>query len=340
MRWRRPRIEDGFTLVELLVVIAIVGILVALLLPSVQSARRAARRVHCTNNLKQLGLANIQHHDSQGHFPSGGWGEAWIGFSGRGSGPNQPGGWAYSILPHLEEGALHDLEDGLQELERADARAERLSTPVPAFVCSERRPGSAWPIAGYFLGSESIDRPHLAQPRGSSRIELAARSDYAMNLGSSFVTSCQGPESLELGDRGVFPCPDVRKFNGIAHLRSRVRMQQVTDGLTHTYLVGEKFLSPLHYEDGLAIGDNETLYTGFSSDLYRATRLDLPPTRDQEKPRSFLGDWRYGSAHPDSFQMAFCDGSVRSLTYDIDAAIHMENGSRGPAFLLLPSRPQ
>ena len=74
-----PSCRRGFTLVELLVVIAIIGILVALLLPAIQAAREEARRIQCVNHLKQLSLGMLTHESGTGHYPTGGWGFAWIG---------------------------------------------------------------------------------------------------------------------------------------------------------------------------------------------------------------------------------------------------------------------
>src|SRR5262245_41163640 len=94
----------GFTLVELLVVVAIIGILVALLLPAIQSARESARKAQCADNIKNLTLAALNHHDVIRHFPTGGWGWSWVGDPDRGFGKDQTGGWMFNILPFIEEG--------------------------------------------------------------------------------------------------------------------------------------------------------------------------------------------------------------------------------------------
>src|SRR5262245_40847933 len=118
---KRIREHDGrraFTLVELLVVIAIIGILVALLLPAIQSAREAARRSQCQNNLKQVSLAFMNFESSQKQLPSGGWGFLWTGDPDMGNGEKQPGGWAYTLLPYLEDSAVFGIGKGLNATQR------------------------------------------------------------------------------------------------------------------------------------------------------------------------------------------------------------------------------
>src|SRR5947208_1767976 len=106
LRLGRGRLRRGFTLVELLVVIAIIGVLVALLLPAVQAAREAARRMKCQNNLKQFGLALHNYHDAYGRMPASYY-RAWPTSLGATFGT--PGwGWGAMILPRLEQQALFD----------------------------------------------------------------------------------------------------------------------------------------------------------------------------------------------------------------------------------------
>jgi len=122
----------GFTIVELLVVIAIINILMALLLPAVQSAREAGRRISCANNLKQIGLAFQLHHDAYKHFPSGGIVREYPNMTSSGqpySGVRQTGGWAFQILPHLEEDAIYHSND-LNVIR---------STTISLYFCSSRR---------------------------------------------------------------------------------------------------------------------------------------------------------------------------------------------------------
>ncbi len=126
----------GFTLVELLVVITIIGILIALLLPAVQAAREAARRMQCTNNLKQLALGCLTHESMTGRFPTGGWGYGWTGDADRGNDWRQPGGWLYNVLPYIEQQSLHDMGAGAPDPSstKRDANLQRLQVAIGEFI--------------------------------------------------------------------------------------------------------------------------------------------------------------------------------------------------------------
>ena len=127
----------GFTLVELLVVIAIIGVLVALLLPAVESVREAARRATCSNNLHQLGIRCLQRESAQGFLPGGGWGAWWVGNPNRGFGPPQPGGWHYNVLPYIDQQPLHDM-----------GKIGSYSNYLGAVVTAANKPQAAVPQAG------------------------------------------------------------------------------------------------------------------------------------------------------------------------------------------------
>jgi prepilin-type N-terminal cleavage/methylation domain-containing protein len=320
----------GFTLVELLVVLGIVGLLMALLMPAVQSARESGRRAACQNNLKQIALALLMHHEARGRFPAGGWGHEWVGVPGRGSGVEQPGGWIYSVLPYLEQNELHELGADLNAVDIDQQYTRRLSTPIELFVCPSRRSCGAWPVADIY--------PYMKAPKPHGAPSTVARSDYAINGGSSHILSFAGPRDLAEGDQREYWSnrTDVSRFSGISHLRIGATLSSVVDGASKTYLVGEKALDPLHYEDGRSLGDNETLYSGYCTDLHRFAGIAesdvpwLPPMYDNQTSSNLgVPEYvRFGSAHEGGFYMAYCDGAVHLVRYDVDVEVHFRAGHR------------
>ena len=313
----QPAHVRGFTLVELLVVIAIIGTLLALLLPAVQSARESARRVACGNNVRQLALGCLQHHDQQGFFPSGGWGWCWTGDPDRGFGRAQPGSWAYSILPSLEQLSLFTMAaDGqpdvvtAAQLQQADAAAK---IPVPTFVCPSRRTAQAYPTPIYVNQGETM--------RNAATPAAANRSDYKINGGSARITWNTGPSHADgISGAGFINMADA---DGLAAQRSEIRAAHVRDGMSHTYLVGEKYLNPVDYATGLDICDDHSLFAG--DDLDPVGWTDVAPAQDTAGVADF---YRFGSAHAGGFMMSMADGSTHTIGYDIDPAVHRLRGSR------------
>jgi len=317
-RSARQQRSAGFTIVELLVVIAIIGILMALLLPAVQAAREAARRIQCANHLKQLGLAALHHESQQRHFPTNGWGWDWVGDPDRGFGRKQPGGWVYNILPFLEQKVLHDLGSGKPEAEkRLDART-LARTPLELMNCPSRRPSQRYPMVkqGDFVAFNAADN----DPADRS----VARGDYAINAGSQLLDEYfPGPPTLAAGDAPGYPWHDPKATNGISFERSEIQVAQVRDGLSNTVLLGEEYLNPDHYDTGLEPCDNENVYSGFDNDNSRST-YD-PPMQDRP---GYTDTFRFGGPHPGVCQFVFCDGSVHRLSYAIDRATFSRLGGR------------
>lgn len=314
MKTNRSSIR-GFTLVELLVVIAIIGILVALLLPAVQAAREAARASQCQNNVKQLALAFINHHDTYGFLPSGGWGYAWAHDPDQGVGKSQPGGWGYSILPFHEETALFESGRGLNLLEKKNAITEALQTPLPVHNCPTRR-------ASECSSLHPSNASYVRRPYGANLLDVVNRTDYAANGGVGVRGFSIGPTTIS--GAATYNFPAIGPTNGIIFARSEFTLKQITDGTTKTYLVGEKHLDPNHYENGLSLGDNQGPFQ-CERDSVRWTEPGLWPLQDTPGSNA---TWNFGSAHPGGFFMAFCDGSVHRTSYDIDIIPFMQRSNR------------
>jgi prepilin-type N-terminal cleavage/methylation domain-containing protein/prepilin-type processing-associated H-X9-DG protein len=330
---RRPgRSRSAFTLVELLVVIAIIGILVALLLPAIQAAREAARRMQCANNLKQLGLAFQNHYDAQGHLPSSGWGWRWTGEPDRGFGLEQPGGWGFNILPYLEQENIRNLGSGLADGSEGKVAAMLLQvgTPIPAFSCPSRRGALPYPMVRN--GTLSNNLPQCSE--GNCEV---ARSDYAANSGSVNIEEEGGPGSFVAAE-GYESMVDkyARRnviVNGISYQQSMVKMAHITDGTSQTYCLGEKYLNPDNYTTGNDAADDQHILMGMDRDMNGYTgqtrfvldKRALVPMQDRP---GLSVSFNFGSAHPSTFHMAFCDGSVHGISYDIDPWIHKILGGR------------
>jgi len=345
----------GFTLVELLVVIAIIGILVALLLPAVQAAREAARRIQCTNHLKQMGLGAMNHESTQGFLPSAGWGPWTTGDPERGAGRKQPGSWIYQLLPYIEQQAVYNLpSDGDPIHYRTQVQLEGaqrlLQTPIEVFNCPSRRAAINYPW--------NTDVPSVFREVNANRVDEMAHSDYAANAGDAF------PDNLDKGGPGglkffftsaecgsgpnqfhlIFPprpsggtykveqkyCwPSEDTQTGICFLGAEIRLTEITDGTSNTMCFGEKYVEPDKYLLGTDPGDNQCMYDGFDWDVNRwggGSRVDPSinadlfaiPSPDRFGLENF-GTW--GSAHPGGYHAVFCDGSVTYLSFDLDPEV-------------------
>ena len=309
--------RQGFTLVELLVVIAIIAMLVTLLLPAVQAAREAARRTQCINNLKQQGLAWLNHESAQQYFPSSGWGWRWQGDPDRGYGKAQPGGWAYDVLSYMEQTDIRNLGSGLADGQKGAAMLVAVTTPIPAFNCPTRREARAYPL----VRNGDLGNNLRECKVGSCSV---ARSDYQVNSGNIAAGETGGPS----GDRSLntIPTAYTKNWNGVSQHVSELKIGQIEDGTSKTVMVGEKYLNASQYTDGNSPADDQNLFLGVDRDvngyLASATRSTNPQQVTEYMPRRDkhgVGlNWTFGSAHEAVWNAVYCDGHVESLNYGMD----------------------
>jgi prepilin-type N-terminal cleavage/methylation domain-containing protein len=284
----------AFTLVELLVVIAIIGILIALLLPAVQAAREAARRTTCSNNMKQIGVALLLYHDNHKKFPAG-W-TAYDPATGKPHWFGVPGwGWSAQILPYMEQIALHKgtihfdlpITDPANDLARV--------TGITSYRCPTDIGGKTFMLegGGPIVGGGSFSPVKLAT---NNYLGVFGTEDFHEAHANS------PPDS-----------PDDCRGNGTFFLNSEVRLKDIRDGTSQTFVVGER-------SSKKAPSTWVGMVTGGEHAPARICGVATYPPNSEAEPEHYFHN--FSSLHPTGTNFLSADGSVRLVREDIDEAIY------------------
>jgi prepilin-type N-terminal cleavage/methylation domain-containing protein/prepilin-type processing-associated H-X9-DG protein len=330
-RWR-PQLSEsptGFTLIELLVVIAIIGILVALLMPAVQAAREAGRRMQCSNNLKQIGLALHNYHSAHNTLPYG------SGDCGQPTNTSMWGGiWTTMILSFLEEQSLHDQIDFKIHVKALPISV--VTTLISTYACpSDSNGGDA--ILDNRYASDNPPRAMGLWYTGSmGPTSTGPPFSVACNAACPDPDShpgnfcCQGWNFGTNGGGTIHNYPVGSHVGMFGRFHNAVRFAHVQDGLSKTIMVGETLPRQCAFISAFAVNFNVS-----------TTTIPLNTFDDD----TLLGDtnsywWRtsgFKSRHSGGANLAMGDGSVHFLADEIDYRLYNALGTRaGHEMLELP----
>lgn len=302
---RNPRFR-GFTLVELLVVIAIIGILIALLLPAVQAAREAARRMNCSNKMKQIALAIHNYHDVFKAFPSGTLSSVPVTYSTAnwctsGSASQSRASWTVLILPYLESSPLHDQFDF-----------------GGTFTSTSNVPGNATNHALFSVTNSNYQCPSDSNSKGTNN-----NTSYFGVQGGGTTPNCSSSGGLR-----------VFFINGILYHNSQTQFRDITDGTSSVFMVGESkyCLSRTGRSDGFHSGWASAMKRdGSGSPLVLAAAMEQINSWPKHGGNSDTLNYMtrmFGSFHPGGCQFAYADGSVHFVAETIDINLYRQMGIR------------
>ncbi|MDR3109561.1 MAG: DUF1559 domain-containing protein, partial [Planctomycetaceae bacterium] len=302
----------AFTLVELLVVIAIIGVLIALLLPAVQAAREAARRMQCSNNLKQLGLAMHNYHDVHNALPA-----AWFGYDAqnRPAPLGNPGwSWGTAILPFAEQSNVQNNLVHYNLPITADENEQARKTVLKLFRCpSDSSPSNRTFTIEEFEEQHGHEHEESEGEEGEFHEMKFALANYIVNFGT--FDSDEAEQFAEDNPHTIF------KTDGVFYHNSCLNLAAITDGLSNTLFIGERTSNV-----GLQT------WVGMPPDDGCFPALLVGSTNDAEgKPLGKKNGSPHGfsSEHPGGANFTFGDGSVRFLSETLDVNLLKALSTRG-----------
>jgi prepilin-type N-terminal cleavage/methylation domain-containing protein/prepilin-type processing-associated H-X9-DG protein len=300
------RVRPGFTLVELLVVIAIIALLIGLLLPAVQKVREAAARVQCQNNLKQMGLAVHNYHDTYQFFPASGWTRA-----GAGNPAGKWHSWRSAILPFVEQDNLRRLFDLNSHWWEGPNLAAAVY-PVRMYEC---------PSTGTRLSiTSAVAKPSPAPGRPALT--------FAQPLAPTDYEAIQGVQHGSINPHLPAPLYDANNRFSVMHRDSKNAVTAVSDGTSSTIMVVECAARPLVFrgrvanpalsnDQGIGWADNEGPFSldGAAAD---GSAEGCGPAGGCTSAMNRRNDNEPYSFHSGGGNFLFADGHVRFVRESVD----------------------